>query len=212
VAHRSPILAAVRRPLIALLLASALAGCSPVAEDRPNRQATLVLDSAPGAVHAGIYLALARDFDDAEGVQLRVSGPSPRAARLLLDGRATFAILTLRNLLRARARGSDVVGVMALVQQPLRVLATARTTLRDDRATVRATVAALRRGYREALLDPESAVSALVDAHPRLDRARLQRELGDIEPRLTGAGGFGVFDPAVVRSEPAALDPTLARP
>src|SRR5829696_4877681 len=60
---------AARRMVIARLaqIAAALlaAGCGGTGsdEDRPERPATLVLDFAPNAVHAGIYLATAREFD-----------------------------------------------------------------------------------------------------------------------------------------------------
>ena len=45
----------------------AVAGCggdkSSAGPDRPDTAATLVLDFRPNAVHAGIYEALARDYD-----------------------------------------------------------------------------------------------------------------------------------------------------
>jgi NMT1/THI5 like len=90
-------------------------------EDRPERPATLVLDFAPNAVHAGVYTALDRDFDGAEGVTLRVRAPSSStdAVKLLLAGRAQLAILDIHDLALARQRGRDVVGVMAVVQRPL---------------------------------------------------------------------------------------------
>jgi ABC-type nitrate/sulfonate/bicarbonate transport system substrate-binding protein len=66
---------------------------------------------------------------------------------------------------------------------------------------VRAAVRALRRGYREALLDPESAVTALVDANRGLDRARVQRQLEAVEPAFTSApGGFGALDRGRLRA------------
>lgn len=102
-------------------MAVLLGGCAPAAEDRPNRPATLVLDFAPNAVHAGIYLALARDFDGAEGVTLHVRVPSSStdSVKLLLAGRAQMAILDIHDLALAREKGKDIVGVMALVQRPL---------------------------------------------------------------------------------------------
>lgn len=282
----------------AVTAAAALAACgSNSTEDRPDRPASLILDFTPNAVHAGIYLALDREFDGAEGVELEVETPSSAtdSIKLLLGGRAQMAILDIHDLAVARAKGRDVVGVMALVQRPLAavlaqpgvrtpralegrrvgvtglpsddavlrsivegaggdagkvrkvtigfqavpallgrrvegatafwnaegiavrskrpgirefrvddygappypelVLATSRETLRDDRAIVRATVRALRRGYREALLDPESAVTALVDANRGLDRAGVMRALQAVEPALTAApGGFGALD------------------
>jgi putative hydroxymethylpyrimidine transport system substrate-binding protein len=271
-------------------------------DDRPERPATLVLDFAPNAVHAGVYTALDRDFDGAEGVTLRVRAPSSStdAVKLLLAGRAQLAILDIHDLALARQRGRDVVGVMALVQRPLAavlarpgirrprdlagrsagvtglpsdegvlrsivagdggdparvrrvtigfqavsallsgrvdaatafwnaegvavrarglrvrefrvddfgappypelVLATSRATLQDERPVVRAAVRALRRGYEEALADPESAVTALVDRAGVLERENVQRELEAVSPAFTaGARRFGELDPARLR-------------
>ena len=48
-----------------------LAGCgSTTGADRPGAEATLLLDFTPNAVHAGIYMAVDRGFDEAEGVEL----------------------------------------------------------------------------------------------------------------------------------------------
>src|ERR671937_3029943 len=273
------------RSLLALALVAALvlAGCGRRSEERPNQTAKLVLDFQPNAVHAGIYLALERDYDDAEGVTLHVQAPSSStdSVKLLLSGRAKFASLDIHDLALAREKGRDVVGVMALVQRPLAavmaqprirrprdlegrkvgvtglpsddavlssivrgdggdpakvhkvtigfqavaallahrvdgatafwnaegvaleakrpgirefkvddfdappypelVLCVSRETLRDDRSLVAATVRALRRGYLEAIDDPESAVEALIDrAH--VNRADTQRELDAVSP------------------------------
>jgi putative hydroxymethylpyrimidine transport system substrate-binding protein len=289
--------------LAALLLAAlALAGCSQGSDDRPNQSATLVLDFQPNAVHAGIYLALERDYDDAEGVTLHVQAPSSStdSVKLLLSGRAQFAILDIHDLALAREKGRDVVGVMALVQRPLAavmaqpqvrrprdlegrkagvaglpsddavldsivrgdggdpakvrkvtigfqavaallahrvdaatafwnaegvalsaqrpgirqfkvddygapaypelVLCVSRETLQDERSTVAATVRALRRGYQEAIADPESAVEALVDrAHVK--RTETERELDAVSPAFTeGAPRYGALDPAALRA------------
>ena len=58
---------------------------------------------------------------------------------------------------------------------------------------------ALRRGYEEAINDPESAVEALVDrAH--VDRAPTERELDAVSPAFTeGAARFGALDPGARR-------------
>jgi ABC-type nitrate/sulfonate/bicarbonate transport system substrate-binding protein len=285
--------------LLALLMAGlALAACgSSGTTDRPEEDATLILDFQPNAVHAGIALAVQREFDAAEGVHLRVRSPSSStdAVKLLVSERATFAVLDIHDLALARAHGRDIVGVMPLVQRPLAsvlaqpdvrrprrlvgrtvgvtglpsddavlravvagdggnpravkkvtigfnavsallsrrvdgatafwnvegvalkerrpqarifrldeygappypelVLCVTRRTLDHDRAIVRATVRALRRGYDEALADPESAISALVD-RGAADRAELQRQLDAVSPAFTvGVPRFGVFVP-----------------
>jgi putative hydroxymethylpyrimidine transport system substrate-binding protein len=291
------------RPLLVLALVAALgvAGCSRASEDRPNASARLVLDFQPNALHAGIYLALERDYDDAEGVTLSVAAPSSStdSVKLLLSGRAQFAILDIHDLALAREKGRDVVGVMALVQRPLAavlaqpgiarprdlegrrvgvtglpsddavlrsivrgdggdpakvrtvtigfqavaallahrvdgatafwnaegvelqarrpgirefkvddfgappypelVLCVTRETLRDQRSLVAATVRALRRGYEEAIDDPESAVEALV-GRAGVNRDATQRELDAVSPAFTeGASQYGELDPAALR-------------
>jgi putative hydroxymethylpyrimidine transport system substrate-binding protein len=113
----------VRIPiLLASLLLLAAAGCGrTTGGDRPNADASLLLDFTPNAVHAGIYLATERGFDTAEGVTLKVRAPgaSTDALKLLEAGRTDMAILDIHDLGLARERGADVVGVMALVQRPL---------------------------------------------------------------------------------------------
>jgi NitT/TauT family transport system substrate-binding protein/putative hydroxymethylpyrimidine transport system substrate-binding protein len=108
--------------LAVLLAACLLAGCGADPEQAaPNREATLVLDFMPNAVHTGIYAAVARGFDDAEGVALEVQAPSSSAdaVALLGAGRADLAILSIHDLALARQEGRDLVGVMAVVQRPL---------------------------------------------------------------------------------------------
>jgi ABC-type nitrate/sulfonate/bicarbonate transport system substrate-binding protein len=292
------------RLLAALLLAvlalagPALAGCG--ADDSggaPNVGATLLLDFQPNAVHTGIYTAVARGYDTALGVKLRVRVPtdSTDAVKLLVSRTADLAVLDIHDLALARERGRDLVGVMALVQTPLAailaapqirtprdlegrrvgvtglpsddavlqsivkgaggdprkvvsttigftavrslltgrvaaatgfwnvegvalharrpqirefrvddygapaypelVLAVTRETLQDRPALVRATVAALARGYEEVLSDPENGVSTLVAAVRGLDRAQVGRELDAVSAAFTaGARGFGELD------------------
>jgi putative hydroxymethylpyrimidine transport system substrate-binding protein len=75
---------------------------------------------------------------------------------------------------------------------PELVLAVTRQTLQDRPSLVRATIAALARGYEEVLSDPENGVTALVDAVPGADRAQIQRQLDEVSPSFTaGARGFG---------------------
>jgi putative hydroxymethylpyrimidine transport system substrate-binding protein len=110
------------RAAAVLLALAVLAGCgSTTGDDRPDQDASLLLDFTPNAVHAGIYLATERGYDEAEGVNLQVRAPgaSTDALKLLETGRTDMAILDIHDLGLARERGADVVGVMALVQRPL---------------------------------------------------------------------------------------------
>jgi putative hydroxymethylpyrimidine transport system substrate-binding protein len=113
--------------LTALACAALLAACGGSSGDeRPNADATLLLDFTPNAAHAGIYSAVARGFDDAEGVHLRVRVPSSStdAVKLLLSDRAPFAVMDIHDLALAGARGRELVAVMSIVQRPLAAVLT----------------------------------------------------------------------------------------
>jgi len=274
----------------------ALAGCGG-AGARPASDATLVLDFTPNAVHSGIYLATSRGYDTGEGVKLRVRAPasSTDGVKLLVAGRADLAILDIHDLAIARARGADLVGVMAIVQRPLAaviarpsvrrpralegrsvgvtglpsddavldavvrgdggdpravrrttigfaavpallggrvaavtafwnaegvelsarmrgtrvfhiddygaprypelVLAMERSRLEEDPALARAAVRALVRGYREALVDPASAVAALAAGARGVDPSVARAQFDAVSPALAAPGGrVGVLD------------------
>jgi len=98
----------------------ALTGCGAGGGPSPP-SASLVLDFTPNAVHAGIYSALARGFDRRNGVRLHVIVPSAStdSIKLLEAGRVDFAILDIHDLALARARGAEIVGIMAIVERPL---------------------------------------------------------------------------------------------
>lgn len=133
----------MRTPALRLLALAALAACalapagcssSGSEPDRPLETATLLLDFAPNGVHTGIYSTVARSYDRAEGVTLRIRTPSASTGgvRQLLSGRARFAVLDIHDLAIARARGRDIVGVMAIVQRPLAAVI-ARPGIRSPR-------------------------------------------------------------------------------
>jgi putative hydroxymethylpyrimidine transport system substrate-binding protein len=295
-----------RRLLLTLSLVAslaALAGCAggDSSDSRPDQDARLLLDFAPNAVHAGIYLALERSYDDAEGVHLDVQQPgqSTDGIKQLLSNQVDFAIVDIHDLAIARAKGKDVVGVMAMTQAPLAavlaqpdvkrprdlegrkvgvtglpsddavldsivagdggdpskvhkvtvgfnavqalltrkvsgatafwnaegvalrakrpgvkefkvddfgapsypelVLTVTRETLDTNAPLVRATIRALRRGYEGAINDPESAVSALQDAEPSLNRSLTEQELDAVSPSFTaGADFYGQLQPDVL--------------
>ncbi len=109
-----------------VIAAAAVAGCGSSSSSSSSsgarpRNATLVLDFTPNAVHAGIYTALRRGYDIAAGVRLHVVAPSAStdAIKLLETGRVNFAILDIHDLAIARERGAKLVGIMAVVERPL---------------------------------------------------------------------------------------------
>lgn len=80
-------------------------------------------------------------------------------------------------------------------QYPELVLTVTRETLQDSPALIRATVAAIARGYREVLADPEGGVRDLLASAEGLDREAVQRELDAVSPAFTlSAESFGELD------------------
>jgi ABC-type nitrate/sulfonate/bicarbonate transport system substrate-binding protein len=105
-----------------LAVATGLTACGDDADGgRPGQGATLLLDFTPNAIHAGIYSALARGYDEAEGVTLKVQEPSSSsdAVKLLTAGRTDFAVMDIHDLAIAREKDAEIVGVMSIAQLPL---------------------------------------------------------------------------------------------
>src|SRR3954465_8741539 len=104
----------MRRPA-ALVACLALAGCGFAGgSERPETTATLLLDAPPSGIHAGIFSAIRRGYDEAEGVHPRVRSPArpPDGAPELRRGRAAFAFMAPPQPARERERGRDVVGLL----------------------------------------------------------------------------------------------------
>jgi putative hydroxymethylpyrimidine transport system substrate-binding protein len=144
----------MRRLMAICALAAALAGCGADAHSPALSPATLVLDFTPNAVHAGIYAALARGYDRAAGVALRVIAPSDTtdAIRLLATGRANFAILDIHDLAIARLRKQGVVGILPIVERPLASVI-AQPRVRDPRELAGQTVGVSGAPSDNAVLD-----------------------------------------------------------
>ncbi len=101
----------MRRFLSVLVLLVCIAGCGGDDGSAGGGRGTLALDFQPNAVHAGIYAA--------ENVTIRVPSASTDSLKQLAAGRADMSVVDIHDLGLARERGSDIVGVGALVQRPL---------------------------------------------------------------------------------------------
>jgi putative hydroxymethylpyrimidine transport system substrate-binding protein len=82
---------------------------------------SLALDWYPNANHAGLYVADARGYFAAAGVDPKLyTPPDPTTVLQTVGaGRDTFGISYQTDLLLARAQGVPVVSIAALVQHPL---------------------------------------------------------------------------------------------
>lgn len=167
-------------------LALTVSGCGAVSGPGQNgADVTLLLGARPAGVHAGIYLAVERGFDEAEGIDLTIRR-SGDARRLLRAGRVQAALLD--------APLPAVVCVMALTQTPApgHFVCVTESTLRDRRPEVVALVRALQRGYSETEIDPESAVQAVLARAGGLEREALAAELDAVSPSFeAGVPAFG---------------------
>jgi putative hydroxymethylpyrimidine transport system substrate-binding protein len=112
----------------ALLATAALSACGvkqeAVVSSPSTKPFTVALDRPPNATHAALYAAIADGAFRAGGlsVQPRTPVSAGEALRLLDEGKADVAILRAPELLLARDRGTALVSIAALVQQPLGAL------------------------------------------------------------------------------------------
>jgi ABC-type nitrate/sulfonate/bicarbonate transport system substrate-binding protein len=170
--------------MLSLAVALTVCGCGAAGGPvRGDAELTLLLGSRPAGVHAGIFLAVERGFDEAEGLELTIRRTGD-AARLLRSGRVDAAIL--------EAPLPGTVCVMAITQQPRpgNFVCVTRTGLADRRGDVEALVQTLQRGYAETEVDPESAVQAVLTRVGGLDAATVTAELD------AAAAGFEAGVPA----------------
>src|SRR4051812_10604449 len=104
------------RRLAALLAVLALGGCgSAEAVHPPAPPLTIALDFVPNPVHAPIYMA-------GDALRIRKPGSGPDSLKLVSSGKVELGVLDIHDLAIARAAGSDLVAVGALVGKPLAAL------------------------------------------------------------------------------------------
>ena len=136
------------------------------------REVTIGFQAVP-ALLAG-RVAAATGFWNAEGVALQRRRPATKIFKV------------------------DQYGAPAY---PELVLVTTPERLRERRALVTDTVAALRRGYEATLDEPGAAIDALVAAAPGVDRVAASRELVAVSPAFTRPdGAFGVLVRGVLQA------------
>jgi putative hydroxymethylpyrimidine transport system substrate-binding protein len=143
--------------LAAVLVATPLAGCDDDgAEPGASREATLVLDFQPNAVHTGIYSALHRGYYSDESLDLTVQEPSAStdAPKLLEAGRTEFAVMDIIDFAIAVERGIELRAIAAVVQKPLAaVIAGDRDAVNRPRDLEGGTVGVTGLPSDEAVLD-----------------------------------------------------------
>ena len=117
----------MRRILILLPLLLVLAACGEKPEPTTGGRLepfTVVLDYFPNADHAALYAAMADGEFKKAGLDVKLLTPGDPAQplRLLEAGRADLAVTYEPELILARDKGTNLVGVGALVQKPLTTL------------------------------------------------------------------------------------------
>ena len=101
--------------LLTLLAVAGCGGAEEPASRSPQRPVTVALDFVPNPVHAPIYLA-------GDAVRIQTPGSGPDGLKLVTSGKVELGVLDIHDLAIARAAGTDVVAVGALVGKPLAAL------------------------------------------------------------------------------------------
>jgi putative hydroxymethylpyrimidine transport system substrate-binding protein len=112
--------------LLVVLVAAALglAACGGGGAAAREPVVSLALDFTPNAVHAPIYEAARNGRDRRHGVRLEIRKPGegPDSVKLVASGKVDLGVLDIQDLALARARGTDLVAIGALVGRPLAAL------------------------------------------------------------------------------------------
>ena len=190
------VMAIVQRPLAAVIAAPGI--------DRPRelegRRAGVTGLPSDDAVLRSVV-----EGDGGDAGRVRSTTIGFDAVRALLAGRvdAATAFWSVEGVaLRERGRGFEEFRVedFGAPAYPELVLCVTRTTLEERAPLVRATIRALQRGYREAQVDPQSAVTAMRDEVRGLDAGVLAAQLDAVAPAFTaGARAPGELRPDVLR-------------
>ena len=140
--------------LATVVCALGLAACGDGAEPGASREATLILDFTPNAVHAGLYAALEEGMYAKRGLDLEVREPSAStdAPKLLEAGRADLAVMDIHDVGLAHERGFELRIVAAIVQRPLAAVI-ANEGIRRPRALTGASVGVTGLPSDDAVLD-----------------------------------------------------------
>lgn len=124
-------------PIFLGMLALLVTGCAkgetstPTLSERPSRvKVSLALDWYPNANHAGLYMAGERGYFEDENLEVDIFTPGDPATVLqtVASGRDDFGISYQTEVLLARQEDVPVVSVMAIVQHPLNVLMTLKSS------------------------------------------------------------------------------------
>jgi hypothetical protein len=156
----------------ALLVALLLAGCGGTQTASQFGEVPLRLPAQVSANDAGVYFATFRTYDEAEGAELVLSR----------EGDADFRITDNPP--------PGCITVMAIVPPAELVLCVDEVILQDDRGRVLAVVRALQRGYAQAQVEPEEAISAMTSQIEGAERDVLLAELDDVAPEWTAGQPF----------------------
>lgn len=179
--------------LATLVLGTASVGVGPgrgaVAQERTK--ITVALDWYPNANHAGLYLAQARGYFAAEGLDVDLYTPADPTTVLQTvgAGKDTFGISYQTDLLLQRAAGVPVVSVAALVQHPLMgVMATKAQNITRPRDLVGKTV-----GY-PGIPSQEAFLATMLEADgARLDDVNLVNVGYDLVPATVSGRAAAVM-------------------
>lgn len=189
------VMAIVRRPLASVL------ALPPVERPRDLEGERVGVTGLPSD-EAVLDTVVAGDGGDPEDVE-RVSIGFNAVASLLggeVAGATAFWNVEGLALQRERPEGRIFrVDDFGAPRYPELLLTVTRETLQDRPAEVRATVAALARGYERTLADPEGAASTLIDATEGLSREVVLAQLQAVEPAFRAGGRIGELDPAELR-------------
>ncbi len=128
--RRGGSVAVMRVAVLLVLCLATLGGAASPAGAAGHRKVTVWLDWYPNTDHAGIYVAQAKGYYAAAGLDVNVQVPAGAAdaVKLVAHGTGDIAISYEPTVLLSSQEGIPVVAVGAIVQKPLNALVALRST------------------------------------------------------------------------------------
>jgi ABC-type nitrate/sulfonate/bicarbonate transport system substrate-binding protein len=105
------------KPKALLVLAIALAGCTPAATDMVSTPVTLMLDWVPNTNHTGLFVAKQKGYFADEGLDVEIVQPGEvYAEQAVAGGAADFGVSFQEQVTLVRADGVPLVSIAAILQ------------------------------------------------------------------------------------------------
>lgn len=190
-------------PFLVLLLLLLVVACGENSKEPKSGDpvdVTMVLNWFPEAEHGGFYAALVEGYYEEEGIRMRIipGGIDVPVAPQVASGQVTFGVTNADDLVFARARGAEVVAVMAPLQISPRVIIVHEESGMKSLGDLRNMTLAM---------SPKGAFAQYIRKNYPLENVRVVPYSGNVAPFLVdknfGTQGYNISETFIAKEQGA---------